>query len=136
MIDANKKGFGAVILQEENSIYYASGVLTSVEKNDQNKAMAAVSGMEKFHYFLYYKKFILQTDQKPLVSIFRMHMIDVSPRAQRITIQAWQYEFEAQYISGKKIIISDALSRVTPQESEISKIEKPILSVPPVPPKR
>ena len=47
---------------------------------------AAVWGMEKFHYFLYGRKFILQTDQKPLVSIFRKHMIDVSPRIQRITI--------------------------------------------------
>ena len=87
--DASKKGFGAVILQEEQPIYYASRALTSAEKNYQNlerEAQAAVWGMEKFHYFLYGKKFILQTDQKPLVSIFRKHMIDVSPRIQRITI--------------------------------------------------
>ena len=38
--------------------------------------MAAVWGMEKFHYFLYGKHFILQTDQKPFVSIFWKHMID------------------------------------------------------------
>ena len=72
--DASKKGFGAVILQEEQPIYYASRALTSAEKNYQNlecEAQAAVWGMEKFHYFLYGKKFILQTDQKPLVSIFR-----------------------------------------------------------------
>ena len=87
--DASKKGFGAVILQEEQPIYYASRALTSAEKNYQNlerEAKAAVWGMEKFHYFLYGRKFILQTDQKPLVSIFRKHMIDVSPRIQRITI--------------------------------------------------
>ena len=93
--DASKKGFGAVILQEEQPIYYALRALTSAEKNYQNlepEAQAAVWGMEKFHYFLYGRKFILQTDQKPLVSIFRKHMIDVSPRIQRITIRAWQYE--------------------------------------------
>ena len=87
--DASKKGFGAVILQEEQPIYYASRALTSAEKNYQNlerEAQAAVWGMEKFHYFLYGRKFILQTDQKPLVSIFRKHMIDVSPRIHRITI--------------------------------------------------
>ena len=95
--DASKKGFGAVILQEEQPIYYASRALTSAEKNYQNlerEAQAAVWGMEKFHYFLYGRKFILQTDWKPLVSIFRKHMIDVSPRVQRITIRAWQYDFE------------------------------------------
>ena len=77
--DASKKGFGAVILQEEQPIYYASRALTSAEKNYQNlerEAQAAVWGMEKFHYFLYGRKFILQTDQKPLVSIFRKHMIE------------------------------------------------------------
>ena len=69
--DASRKGFGAVILQEEQPIYYASRALTSAEKNYQNlerEAQAAVWGMEKFHYFLYGRKFILQTDQKPLGS--------------------------------------------------------------------
>ena len=27
--------------------------------------------MEKFHYFLYGKEFTLETDQKPLVSIYK-----------------------------------------------------------------
>ena len=130
--DASKKGFGAVILQEEQPIYYASRALTSAEKNYQNlerEAQAAVWGMEKFHYFLYGRKFILQTDQKPLVSIFRKHMIDVSPRIQRITIRAWQYEFEPQHIAGKNNVISDALSRVTPLEFQDSNADKDILAV-------
>ena len=108
--DASKKGFGAVILQEEQPIYYASRALTSAEKNYQNlerEAQAAVWGMEKFHYFLYGRKFILQTDQKPLVSIFRKHMIDVSPRIQRITIRAWQYDFIPQHIPGRINVIAD-----------------------------
>ena len=130
--DVSKKGFGAVILQEEQPIYYASRALTSAEKNYQNlerEAQAAVWGMEKFHYFLYGRKFILQTDQKPLVSIFRKHMIDVSPRIQRITIRAWQYEFEPQHIPGRNNVISDALSRVTPLEFQDSNAEKDILAV-------
>ena len=130
--DASKKGFGAVILQEEQPIYYASRALTSAEKNYQNlerEAQAAVWGMEKFHYFLYGRKFILQTDQKPLVSIFRKHMIDVSPRTQRITIRAWQYDFEPQHIPGRINVIADSLSRVTPLEFQDSNAEKDILAV-------
>ena len=60
--------------------------LTSAEKNYQNlehETQAAVWGMEKFHYFLYGRKFILQTDQKPLVSIFRKHMIEVNLQGSR-----------------------------------------------------
>ena len=130
--DASKKGFGAVLLQDNHPMYYASRTLTSAEKNYQNlerEAMAAVWGMEKFHYFLYGKEFILQTDQKPLVSIFRKHMIDVSPRVQRIAIRAWQYDFIPQYLPGKQNIISDALSRVTPLEFQDSDAEKEILVV-------
>ena len=130
--DGSKKGFGAVILQEEQPIYYALRVLTSAKKNYQNlecEAQAAVGGMEKFHYFLYDRKFILQTDQKPLVSIFRKHMIDVSPRIQRITIQAWQYNFEPQHIPSRNNVISDSLSRVTPLEFQDSNTDKDILAV-------
>ena len=59
--DVCKKGFGAVILQVEQPIYYASRALTSAEKIYQNlerEAQAAVWGMEKFHYFLYGRKFM------------------------------------------------------------------------------
>ena len=56
-------------------------------------------------------------------------MIDVSPRIQRITIRAWQYEFEPQHIPGRNNVISDALSRVTPLEFQNSNAEKDILTV-------
>ena len=91
--------------------------------------MAAVWGMEKFHYFLYGKHFILQTDQKPLVSIFQKHKIDVSPRIQQIAIRAWQYQFESQYISDKMNVIADALSRVTPLDFEDRNVNKEVLAV-------
>ena len=131
-MDASKRGFGAVILQDNNPVYYASRTLTSAEKNYQNlkwECMAAVWGMEKFHYFLYGKHFTLQTDQKPLVSIFRKHMIDVSPRIQQIAICAWQYQFEPQYISGKMNVIPDALLRVTPLDFEDHDVDKEVLAI-------
>ena len=71
----------------------------------------------------------VQTDQKPLVSIFRKHMIDVSPRIQRITIRAWQYDFIPQHIPGRINVIADSLSRVTPLEFQDSNPEKDILAV-------
>ena len=56
-------------------------------------------------------------------------MIDVSPRIQRITIRAWQYDFEPQHIPGKINVIADSLSRVTPLEFQDSNAEKDILAV-------
>ena len=45
--------------------------------------------MEKFHYFLYGKEFTLETDQKPLVSIYKKHMVDISPGVQRLIVRSF-----------------------------------------------
>ena len=94
-----------------------------------NVRLKQLLGAYKFHYFLYGRKFILQTDQKPLIYIFRKHMISISPRIQRITIWAWQYEFEPQHIPDRNNVISNALSRVTPLELHDSNAEKDILAI-------
>ena len=52
--DASKKGFGAVILQDNNPVYYASCTLTAAEKNYENlkrECMAAVWGRRSFITF-------------------------------------------------------------------------------------
>ena len=52
---------------------FVSRALTVSERNYQNLEMeflVTIRGMEKFHYFLYGKEFTLETDQKPLVSIY------------------------------------------------------------------
>ena len=82
-MDASKKGLGACLIQKGKVICYASRALTKTEQNYQNlerEALGTIWGMEKFQYFLYGKKFTLETDQKPLVSIYKKHMIDISPR--------------------------------------------------------
>ena len=65
---------------ESGLIYFQS--LTKTEQNYQNlerEALGTIWGMEKFHYFLYGKEFTLETNQEPLVSIYKKHMIDISP---------------------------------------------------------
>ena len=85
--DASKKGLGAVLLQNSKPVLFVSRALTRSERNYQNlerECLATIWGMEKFHYFLYGKEFTLETDQKPLVSIYRKHMVEISPRIQRL----------------------------------------------------
>ena len=75
--------------------------------------------MEKFHYFLYGKEFTLETDQKPLVSIYKKHMVDISPRVQRLIVRSFPYlPFKVVYIKGTDIPAVDALTRVTPMDPE------------------
>ena len=85
--------------------------------------------MEKFHYFLYGKEFTLETDQKPLVSIYKKHMVDISPRVQRLIIRSFLYlPFHVVYKKGKDIPVADAFSRVTPMDPE-DNIQLPIIVV-------
>ena len=93
-MDASKKGLGAYLIQKGKVIHYASRALTKTEQNYQNlepEALGTIWGMKKFHYFLYGKEFTLETDQKPLVSIYKKHMIDISPRVQRLIVISFPY---------------------------------------------
>ena len=88
--------------------------LTKTEQNYQNlerEALGTIWGMEKFHYFLYGKEFTLETDQKPLVSIYKKHMVGISPRVQRLIVRSFPYlPFNVVYKKGKDIPVADALS--------------------------
>ena len=131
--DASKKGFGAVILKGSRPVMFASQALTGAEKNYQNlgrECLVMIWGMKKFHYFLYGKQFTLETDQKPLVSIYRKHMVEISPRIQRLIVRSFPYQsFDVQYRKGKEIPLADTLSRVTPTPVEEDGIQLPIVAV-------
>ena len=85
--------------------------------------------MKKFHFFLYGKEFTLETDQKPLVSIYKKNMITISPRVQRIMVRYFPYlPFKVVYKKGIDIPVADALSHVTPMDPE-DNIQLPIIAV-------
>ena len=85
--------------------------------------------MEKFHYFLYGKEFTLETNQKPLVSIYKKHVIGISPRVQRLIVRSFLYlPFKVVYRKGTDIQVADALSCVTPMDPE-DNIQLPIIVV-------
>ena len=114
-MDASKKGLRACLIQKGKVTCYASRALTKTEQN--------------YHYFLYGKEFTLETDQKPLVSIYKKHMIDISPRVQRLLVRSFPYlPFKVVYKKGTDIPVADALSRVTPMEPE-DNIQLPIIAV-------
>ena len=113
-MDASKKGLGACLIQNGKVVCYASRALTKTEQNYQNlkqEALGTLWGMEKFHYFLYGKEFTLETYQKPLVSIYKKHMVDISPRVQRLIVRSFPYQlFNVIYKKGKDIPVADALN--------------------------
>ena len=70
-----------------------------------------------------------KTKQKPLVSIYKKHMIDISPRVQRRIVRSFLYlPFKVVYKKGADIPVADALSCVTPMDPE-DNIKLPIIAV-------
>ena len=93
------------------------------------EVLGTIWGMERFPYFLYGKEFTLETNQKPLVSIYKKHMIDISPMVQRLMVKSFPYlPFKVVYKKGIDIPVADALSHVTPMDSE-DNIKMPIIAV-------
>ena len=131
-MDASRKGLGACLIKKGKVICYAPRALTKAEQNYQNlehEALGTIWGMEKFHYFLYRKEFTLETDQRPLVSIYKKHMIDISPRVQRLIVRSFPYlPFKVVYKKGTEIPVAYALSHVTPMDPE-DNIQLPIIAV-------
>ena len=122
-----------MLLQNFTPVMFASRALTGSERNYQNlecECPATIWGMEKFHYFIYGKEFTLERDQKPLVSIYKKYMVEISPRIQRLVVRSFPYQpFHIRYRKGMEIPLADALSRVTPLPMEEDGIKLPIIAV-------
>ena len=132
--DGSTRGLGAVILQHGHPIYFASRALSNAEKNYQNlerETLGTIWRMEQFHYFLHGKPFILETDQKSLLSVYRKHMVNISPLIQKLIFKSFPYQpFDVQYVLGKEIPLADALSHVTPLTGrEDNRIHPPIIAI-------
>ena len=115
--DASKKGLGACLIQNGKVVCYASRAFKR-QQNYQNlepEALGTIWGMEKFHYFLYGKEFTLETDQKSLVSIYKKHMIDISPRVQRLIVRSFPYlPFHVVYKKGR-MTATISMTDITPR---------------------
>ncbi|XP_049886596.1 uncharacterized protein K02A2.6-like isoform X1 [Pectinophora gossypiella] len=126
--DASAYGLGAVLAQRasdgaERVVSYASRALTAAEKNYSQihkEALAIIFAIEKFHQYLYGRKFILRTDHKPLVSIFGPNTgipTTAASRLQRWAIKLSAYDFKIEYVNTDKNT-ADALSRLIKSHKE------------------
>ena len=101
--DANIKGLGAYLLQDQKPVYFVSKVLTETQQGYiaiEIELLAVAWVMEKFHHFLYTSHFILETEQKPLEVILSKSLNQATPRLQRILIRTFPYNFTMLYIPG------------------------------------
>ena len=72
--DASINGLGACLLQDEKLVYFASKALMEAQRGYvaiELASLAVAWAMEKFHHFLYGNHFLLESDQKPLETIYQ-----------------------------------------------------------------
>ncbi|UYV84361.1 K02A2.6-like [Cordylochernes scorpioides] len=112
--DASSNGLGAVLQQQGVPITYSSIALSAAQKKYsqiEKELLAVYFGCKRNHLYLYGRKFTAFTDHKPLLTIMKKPMVDLSPRLQRLVLQLQHYDFDLKYIPGKKLYTADALSR-------------------------
>ena len=118
-VDASPNGLGAVLLQDERPVAYASRSLTQSEQNyaQIEKEMLAITfGCERFHEYIYGKKSVtVNTDHKPLEFILQKPLHQAPLRLQRMILRIQKYCVAVKYKPGKELLVADTLSRACQQ---------------------
>ena len=67
-----------------------------------------------FHYYLYGRKFVCQSDHKPLEDIHLKYLIDAPSRLQRLLLKLQPCDITIKFVSGSQVPVAGTLSRVSP----------------------
>ena len=114
--DASSKGFGAVLLQYFDCVpmpvAYASQKLHDREMRYsavERECLGIVWGIQRFGYYLYGTKFILETDHRPLQYLESFK--GSNSRLMRWSLSLQPFTFQVVHISGINNHLADILSR-------------------------
>ncbi len=126
-VDASKDGLGACIIQDQKPVGYASRAMTQAQQVGyaqlEKELLAVVFGCERFHQYIYGKTVDVETDHKPLVSLFKKNLSQMSPRVQNMMLKLKRYDLRVKYKKGTEMYVADALSRAyLPETPENEKL--------------
>ncbi|CAC5380359.1 unnamed protein product [Mytilus coruscus] len=95
-------------------VAYASRALTQTQQRYpqiEKETLAIVYGCNKFHKYVYGRQVQIETDHKPLQSIFLKPLHQTPPRLQKQLIALEKYDLKVDYKPGKEMYLADHLSR-------------------------
>ena len=113
--DASQSGLGAALLQNGQPVAYASRALTPAETRYaqiEKELLAIVFACERFDSYIYGLAGIkVESDHKPLESIFLKPLHAAPQRLQRMLLRLQRYSLVIRYKKGKEMYLADTLSR-------------------------
>ena len=131
--DASDKGLGAVLLQNGQPVAFASRTLSKTEQRYatiEKECLAIVFGCERFNQYLARREKIhVETDHKPLESIFRKSLLAAPCRLQRMLLRLQRYNLAVSYKPGSQMVLADHLSRAAQYETTVPKGSFQVFSV-------
>lgn len=136
--DASKDGLGAVLMQAQRPVAFASRALSAAEQNYaqiEKELLAIVFAFRKFHQYVYGVTVKVQSDHKPLEAIITKPIGRAPARLQRMLLQLQKYDMRIVYTPGKDMLVADALSRAAlptpPTEHSVLGDEKVVYDIRP-----
>ncbi|KAK2559446.1 Retrovirus-related Pol polyprotein from transposon 17.6 [Acropora cervicornis] len=129
--DASDTGLGAVLLQLQQPVSFASRALTQTETRYaqiEKELLAIVFACEKFDKYIFGRDVVnVETDHKPLEEIFNKSLCDAPARLQRMLLRLQRYNLKVRYKKGPLMLIADTLSsaylRDTLPSEEVKSLE-------------
>ena len=113
--DASTAGLGAVLIQQNKPVAYASRSLTDAETRYaplELECLAIVFAARKFDQYIFgHANVTIQTDHKPLVSIFNRSLLTAPRRLQSMLLVLQRYSFSIEWRPGTEQVTADMLSR-------------------------
>lgn len=121
--DSSKDAIGCVLMQDGHPISFASKSLSKCESEYgqiDKEFLAILFACKKFHYYIYGRHVVVQTDHQPLVAIMNKEINNInSQRLRKIKLKLTIYDLDVQYVPGSKMHVADALSRASSNASSI-----------------
>ena len=106
---------GAVLLQEDQPVAYASKALNKSQQNYaqiEKEMLAIVFGCTRFHEYIYGMPLVeIETDHKPLEAILKKPLHQAPARLQKMVMVVQKYLISVKYHPGRGLVIADTLSR-------------------------
>ena len=119
--DASNKGLGAVLLQNGQPVAYASRTLSPTEQRYatiEKECLGIVFACERFNQYLARREQILvETDHKPLESIFKKSLLSAPCRLQRMLLRLQRFNLTVKYKPGSQMLLADHLSGAAQHET-------------------